>query len=74
MSEDVHSSTFPRVTDICANQVAPFLSRARVFEKLKKWNLKSKNIAKVEMLLVLANCSTQLAKLAKASLRSFASQ
>ena len=36
MSEDVHSSTFPRLTDICANQVAPFLSRSRVFEKLKK--------------------------------------
>ena len=34
MSEDVHSSTFPRVTDICANQVAPFLSRYRVIEKL----------------------------------------
>ena len=32
MSEDVYSSTFPRVTDICANQVAPFLSRSRVFE------------------------------------------
>ena len=29
----VHSSG---VTDICANQVAPFLSRSRVFEKLKK--------------------------------------
>ena len=40
MSEDVHSSTFPRVTDICANQVAPFLSRSRVFEKLKKWKVK----------------------------------
>ena len=36
MSEDVHSSTFPRVTDICGNQVTPFLSRSRVFEKLKK--------------------------------------
>ena len=34
MSED--SSTFPRVTDICANQVAPFLSRSSVFEKLEK--------------------------------------
>ena len=47
MSEDVHSSTFPRVTDICTNHVAPFLSRSRVFEKLKKWNWKSKNKAKV---------------------------
>ena len=35
MSEDVHSSKFSRVTDICANQVALSLS-VRVFEKLKK--------------------------------------
>ena len=35
MSEDVHSSIFPSVTDICANQVAPCLSRSGGFEKLK---------------------------------------
>ena len=42
MSEDVHSSTFPRVTDTCANPVAPFLSWSRVFEKLKSEKVKTK--------------------------------
>ena len=34
MSEDVHSSTFPRVTDICANQVAPFLENGKNIAKV----------------------------------------
>ena len=39
------SSTFPRVTDICANQIAPFLSRSlcvREIEKVKSEKLKTK--------------------------------
>ena len=61
MTGDVHSSTFEKVTDICANQVAPFLSRSRVFEKIIAKSVKNEKQALViEIFRVLANCSAQL--------------
>ena len=61
MSGDVHSSTFEKVTDICANQVAPSLSRSRVFEKIIAKSVNNEEQALVrESFRVLANCSAQL--------------
>ena len=55
------SSTFEIVTDICAIQVAPFLSRSRVFEKIIAKSVKNEKQALViEIFRVLANCSAQL--------------
>ena len=75
MTGDVHSSTFEKVTDICANQVAPFLSRSRIREnnckkcKKRKTGLSYRKFSRFSKLL-----SSASAKLAKAHLRSFASQ
>ena len=62
MTGDVHSSTFEKVTDICANQVAPFLSRSRVFEKIIAKSVKKRKNRHlvIEIFRVLANCSAQL--------------
>ena len=61
MTGDVHSSTFEKVMDICANQVAPFLSRSCVFEKIIAKCVKNeKQALVVEIFRVLANCSAQL--------------
>ena len=61
MTGDVHSSTFEKVTDICANQVAPFPSRSLVFEKIIAKSVKNEKQALViEIFRVLANCSAQL--------------
>ena len=61
MTGDVHSSTFEKVTDFCANQVAPFLSRSRVFEKILAKSVKNeKQTLVIAIFRVLANCSAQL--------------
>ena len=61
MTGDVHSCTFEKVTDICANQVAPFLSRSRVFEKIIARSVKNgKQALVIEIFRVLANCLAQL--------------
>ena len=61
MTGVVYSSTFEKVTDICSNQVAPFLSRSRVFEKIIAKSVKNeKQTLVIENFRVLANCSAQL--------------
>ena len=69
MTGDVHSSTFEKVTDIFANQVAPFLSRSCVFEKIIAKSVKNEKQA-----LVIESFSKLLssasAKLAKAQLKT----
>ena len=61
MTGDVHSSTFEKLTDICANQAAPFLSWSCVFEKIiAKSVKKQKQALVIELFRVLANCSAQL--------------
>ena len=76
MTGDLHSSTFEKVTDICTNQVAPFLFRSRVFEKIIAKSVKNEKQALViENFRVLANCSAQLTEsslklICEASLRN----
>ena len=80
MTGKEQSSTFEKVTDICANQVAPFLSRSRVFEKIiAKSVKKEKQALVIESFLVLANCSAQLPQsslklVSEASLRNKTNQ
>ena len=76
MTGDVHSSTFEKVTDICASQVAPVLSRSRVFEKIIAKSVKNEKQALVIEIISRFSklLSSASAKLAKARLRSFASQ